>query len=134
MTGNPQVMDVLDRRLGLALTGTKGAEVMGAYQILGGQGHALDIQRPMVPGHFLAHMRRTDLIVVDHIAVTPGNCLEARMKIRRHFLGPGHADVVRQVDIGAHGPGLHAAHHLGVEMHHLAAGMNASIGTPGTKQ
>jgi hypothetical protein len=43
---------MLDRRLGLALAGAEGAEVMGAEQVLRGLGHALDIQRPVVPGHF----------------------------------------------------------------------------------
>ncbi|MCY1178469.1 hypothetical protein D9M73_188180 [compost metagenome] len=107
---------------------------MGAEQVLGGLGHALDVQRTVVPGHLFVQVRRADLIVVDHVAITPGNGLEPRMEMRRHDLGPTDTDVVGQVDVGAHGPGLHRTLDLGIEMHHLSAGMHPGVGTPGAHQ
>ncbi|MCY1457553.1 hypothetical protein D9M71_748580 [compost metagenome] len=56
------------------------------------------------------------------------------MEMRRHDLGPTDTDVVGQVDVGAHGPGLHRTLDLGVEMHHLSAGMHPGVGTPGAHQ
>lgn len=127
--GHTQVMDLLDRRLGLALPRAKGAEIVSAEQILRGFGHALLIQRPVIPGHLLVEVGRANLVVVDHITITPGNGLETRMEIRRHDLGPTDTDVVRQVDVGAHDPGLQRTLDLGVEMHHLATGVYAGVGT-----
>ena len=96
--------------------------------------HALDVQRAVVPGDFLVEMRGTNRIVVDHIAITPGDCLEARMEVRRHHLGPTDTDVVGQIDIGAHDPRLQRALGLSIKVHHLPAGMHPGIGTPGTHQ
>ncbi|MNF51862.1 hypothetical protein D3C84_331920 [compost metagenome] len=134
VTGHAQVVNLLDRRLGLALPGAKGAEIVGPDQISGGGSHAFDIQRAVIPGDFIAHVGRTDLVVVDHIAVAPSDGLEARMKIRWHDPRPTDADVVGQVDVGAHHPGFHGPHRPGVEMHHLAAGVYAGIGTSGAHQ
>jgi hypothetical protein len=134
MLADPQVMNLLDRRLGLALTGPKCAEIMTADQIRGRLGHALHVQRTMVPGHFLAQVRRTDLVVVDNVAIAPGDGLETGMEVSGHDPGPGHADIVGQVDIGPHDPGLETALGLGIEMHHLATGMHTGIGTPRTHQ
>ncbi|MNJ53635.1 hypothetical protein D3C77_490350 [compost metagenome] len=131
VAGNAQVVDVLDRRLGLALAGAEGTEVMGTEQALCGFGHALDIQRPVVPGNFLGQMRRADRVVVDHVAVTPGAGLEAGMEVCRHRPRPDHTDVVGQVEVGAHGPGALVAHGAGVEVHDLPAAVYAGVGAPG---
>ena len=104
---HPQVVDFLDRRLGLALPGTEGAEVMHPHQMLRGFGHAFGIQRAVVPGDLFIEVRRADLIVIDHVAVTPGDSLETRVKMRRHDLGPADADVMGQIDISPHHPRLH---------------------------
>lgn len=131
---HPQVMHLLDRRLGLALAGTEGTEIMHAHQMLRGFGHALGVQRAVVPGNFFVKVRRADLVVVDHIAIAPGNRLEACMKMRRHDLGPTDAHVMRQIDISAHHPRLHRALGLGVKVHHLATGVYPGVGTPGAHQ
>ena len=131
MTGHAQVMDVLDRRLGLALAGAERAEIMGTEQVPGGLGHALDVERAVVPGHFLGQVRGTDRVVVDHIAVAPGTGLEARMEVRRHRPRPDHADVVGQIEIGAQGPGALVTYGAGIEMHDLPAAVHAGIGAPG---
>lgn len=134
VAGHPQVMNLFDRRLGLALASTKRAEIVDAHQMLGRLSHSIGVQRAVVPGDFFVEVRRADLIVVDHIAITPGDGLEARMKVRRHHLGPTDADVVGQVDIGAHDPRLHRALGLGVKVHHLPASVYTGVGTPGTHQ
>ncbi|MNI74774.1 hypothetical protein D3C73_1308810 [compost metagenome] len=107
---------------------------MGAHQVAGRFGHALDIQRAVVPGDFFVQVRRTDLVVVDHIAIAPGNGLEPGMEMRRHDLGPTDADIVGQIDIGTHDPGLHRTLDLRVEVHDLATGVHAGIGAPGAEQ
>ncbi len=44
---------------------------------------------------------------------------------------PDHTDVVRQVEVGAHGPGALIAHSAGVEVHDLPAAVDTGVGTPG---
>jgi len=61
---SPRSVNVF-RRLGLALAGTKRAEIMHADQMLRRLGHAFGVQRAVVPGDFLIEVRRTDLVVVD---------------------------------------------------------------------
>ena len=56
------------------------------------------------------------------------------MKVRRHDLGPTDTDVMGQIDISAHHPRFHRALGLGVEVNHLAAGVDAGVGTPGAHQ
>ncbi|MNM67211.1 hypothetical protein D3C81_787320 [compost metagenome] len=124
---------MLDRRLGLALAGAKGAEVMGAKQVLGSFGHALDIQRTVIPGHFLGQVRRANRIVVDDVAIAPGGGLEAGMEVRRHRSRPDHADVVGQVEIGAQGPGAFVAHGTGIEVHDLATAVDTGVGASSTE-
>lgn len=131
VTGHAQVMHLLDRRLGLALPGAERTEIVGANQVLRGLGHALDVERAMVPGDFFVEMRRTDLIVVDHIAITPRDSFEARMEMRRHHPRPTDADVMRQIDVGAHDPGLQRTIDRRIKVHHLSAGMHARVGASG---
>jgi len=107
VSGHAQVMHLLDRRLGLALTGPERAEIVSTDQVLRGLGHTLGVERTVIPGDFFVEVRRANLIVVDHIAITPGDGLEARMKMRRHDLGPTDADVMGQIDISPHHPRLH---------------------------
>ncbi len=129
-----EMMNGLDRRLGLTLPRTKRTEIVRANQRCRGGTHPLDIQRAMVPGDLFRHMRRPNLIVIDHIAVTTGHCAETRIKMRGHLLGPGHADVGRKVHVRPHYPGVHAPFYRGVEMHHLAAGMHQRIGSAGATE
>ncbi len=131
MLQQAHVMHGLDRRLGLALHRPERGEVMGADQYLGRLAHPPDIQRPMVPGDLLGQVRRADRIVVDGVAIAPGHGREARVEMRRHHPRPGHTDIRGQVGVGAHHPCFQRALHRGVEMHHLAAGMNGSVGTAG---
>ncbi|MNM60055.1 hypothetical protein D3C81_713250 [compost metagenome] len=53
------------------------------------------------------------------------------MKVGRHWPRPDHTDVVRQVEVGAHGPGALVTHGTGIEVHDLPAAVNAGVGTPG---
>src|SRR3989344_1110084 len=129
-----EMMNGLDRRLGLTLSRTKRTEIVRANQRCRGGTHPLDIQRAMVPGDLFRHMRRPNLIVIDHIAVTTSHCTETRIKMRGHLLGPGHADIGRQVHVRPHYPGVHAPFYRGVEMHHLAAGMHQRIGSAGATE
>ncbi|MNZ97829.1 hypothetical protein D3C78_1170900 [compost metagenome] len=134
MLEHAQVMQGLDRRLGLALHGTERSEVMGTDQRHGRLAHARHVQRAVIPGNFLGQMGRTHRIVVDHIAIAPRHSGEARVEMRRHRLRPGHADVARQIGVGPHEPGLERTLDGGIEMHHLAAGMHGRVGAPGTDQ
>src|SRR5690606_31578764 len=104
--------------------------IMGPYQGTRCFTHPLHIERPVVPGDFFSHMRRPNLIVVDHITVTPSARLEARMEMCRHDFGPGNADIAWQIGIGAHYPGDQGPLHWRIEMHDLPAGMHTGIGTP----
>jgi len=52
------------------------------------------------------------------------------MKVRRHHLRPGHADVTGQIHVGAHDPRVQRTLDSGIEMHHLTTGVHRSIGTP----
>src|SRR5690606_12113808 len=79
---NLQMMHRLDRRFGLAFECTERGEVMGADQHLCSFTHALNIERSVVPGDLFGHMRGPNLIVINHITVTPRACLEAGMKMR----------------------------------------------------
>ncbi len=82
----------------------------------------------MIPGDLFGHVRRTDLVVVDDVAITPRHRTETGIEMRRHLLGPGHADIAGQVHVRAHYPGMHAARYRCVEMHHLATCMDQRIG------
>src|SRR5690606_35060969 len=80
MLDDLQVVDGLERRLGLATSGPESAEIMSTDQRERRLAHTRHIQRPVVPGHFLGHMRRADRIVVDDIAIAPRHGAEARVK------------------------------------------------------
>ena len=75
-------------------------------------------------------MRRTDLIVVDHVAVSARHGTEARIEMQRHLLCPGNAYVRRQVHVRAHDPCMHAARNGRIEMHYLTAGVDQRIRAP----
>ena len=127
-------MHRFDRRLGLTLPRAERTEIMGTDKTLRGLAHALDIQRPMIPRDLFGHMRRANLVVIDHITVTPRLGTKTRIKVRRHRFRPRHADITRQIHIRAHDPSMHGALDRRTEMHNLGTGVHQCIGTPGTAQ
>ena len=69
----PQVMDLLDGGLGLTRQRPLGSEVMLANQGLRSDLHALQIERSIVPGHFVGQVRRSHRVIVDYVAIPPGH-------------------------------------------------------------
>src|SRR5690606_31000158 len=129
-----KMMNGLDRRFRLALARTECTEIVGTDEYPGRFAHTLDIKRAMIPGHLFCKVCRPDLVVVNDIAIATGHCAESRIEMHGHFLGPGHADISRQVHVRTHHPCVHRARNRSVEMHHLSAGMNQCIGASGAAQ
>jgi hypothetical protein len=69
--------------------------------------------------------------IEQKVLVTPGGRRKARMKRLVDFLRPLDAGTGTQQRIDATGPGTDWPHHVNVKMDHLAAGMDAGIGTAG---
>lgn len=129
-----QVVHCFDGRLGLTLPRPERAEVMRTNERLGRLSHQVNIERAMVPSDLLSHVGRSNLIVVDDIAVATCHSTEAGVEMSRHFLCPSNTDVARQVHIRAHDPCMHIAVYWRIEVHHLPARMHQSVGAPGATQ
>ena len=122
------------RRLGLALCGAKGAEVMFADERAGRRLHARRIEGAMHPGGPPRVQGRARAAVEDEVAVSARLGAVAGMKVLRHGLRTAQADVGGQFAVGAEQPAAHGAHRLGVEMRDLPARMHAGIRAPGADQ
>ena len=70
------------------------------------------------------------VVVVDDVAVATGGGAEAGMEPLVHLLDPAHGDVRRQVGVEAQGPGPFGAIRIGIEVDHLAGGVDTGIGAP----
>ena len=106
---------------------------MRTNQRPGGNTHALDIQRPVVPGHFMGQMRGPNGIVIDHIAIAPGNGRKPRVKIQTDRRNPAQRDIRRQVGIGSMNPVSRRTMRVTVKVNHLAGRVNPGIGAASTE-
>ena len=115
---------------GLAGQGAERAEIVLAEQGLGGDVHALRIQRQALPGDVARVQRCTHRPVEDVVAVTPAARCVTRVETVRHRLRPQHRHAGRQVGTGTQYPATHVATRLGIEVHDLATPMHAGVGAP----
>ena len=134
---DPDVMHQLDGRLGLALGGAKGREIVPAEQRLHRLPHQFDVERAEEEAGAPFHQRRTGRIVVQHIVIGARAGAEAGVKeiidgrIARQFLAQRTAIEAGRKAFTPRTQEWMSRLQGGIEMHDLLQRMHAGIGAAG---
>lgn len=99
-----KMMNMTDGTLSLASGRSKGCKVMLTYQITSCLLHANNVQRAIIPSHFLVHQSRSHRVIIDNVAILARCSSKAGMKLLRHYLGPLNRNIIRQLRITAMSP------------------------------
>jgi len=104
---------------------------MLANQVRGRLAHRFVIQRGVVPARVARRERRPHRAVEEDVAISPRERGVAGVKRRFDPPRPEHRDRIRQQGVDAAHPRALRARRRGVEVHHLSARVNATIGAAG---
>lgn len=86
----------------------------------------------MIPADFAVEQGAVRRPVQHNVPVGPAFGAETRMKIINGFFQPEQGDVVRQPGIGASQPLVIRTLYLNIEVHDLASGVYAGVGSAGS--
>ena len=127
-----ELVERLDRRLGLALGGAEGGEIVLAYQALRGSVHGGDIKRARHPPGTAGIERQIGPAVDDAIEVMTLHRRRPGVEVVRNAFGCKDGNGMRaqmRIERVAHGIRVPI---LGeIDMRHLAARVHAGIGASG---
>ena len=94
--------------------------------------HRGRVERVAHPGHTATVKGRPGGTLLNHISIAAPSCAEARTEIGIDRLCPVHTDIVREMGVDTHDPGLELPLGMCIEMYHLPGRMDAGIGATGT--
>lgn len=116
------------RLSGLAARCPETTKIVLADQTLGGQVHALCIERLKHPGGLPGPKRWPNPAVINAIPVGSRNGSKSRVKVHWYLTRPEHSDVVRQTGVASQHPAAFASLRRGIKVHHLLMRMHSGIG------
>lgn len=122
-----KLVEMFDRRFGLAFRRSECTEIMFANQLTGCLLHVIYIKQIMTPAYRTAQQGWPYRTHQQNVSVAPGRGAESRMEVISDLLRPQNRNIIRQKTIDPSDPGGDGATDLRVKMYNLHGGIHASI-------
>jgi len=116
------------RTLRLALGRAKGREIVRAQQKIARPLHRRDVQGAEYPAGAPVQQGRAHGIIQYPVLIVADPGTETRVEFLGHPARPAHGNLSRKVAVYPADPRLQFALTAGIEMHHLATGVDTGIG------